>query len=190
MKYSGLFLKMTTACASPLLVAAICSPESQNACREHLLRLQRLDFSAVTDFYLLDLRIAEVVCDNSPDGLFAAGVSVRVDGMPVSTGGVIGSPRQKILSAEDVEAEDLGNGLSLLSFAGGPGLLAACPLDTATRLYRSLENINDPKDRSLFILSALSKLSVDTFMLVQDGSGPRNQENIFFSLDGKILSEL
>jgi hypothetical protein len=181
------FLEKTVTVESyPIAICGICDRDRKQESQDKLLELTKIKFNGLKDPFFIDYQLAERVRNISPSYIKALGVSIDIDGVHQSTGGIIGSPRADISSSnEDIEC--VGEGLVVVSIPGGPGFIAGSDEDTARKIYEeSMLEDRSGTDRMMRVLSNIIKYHVGLAIIVTDGCGPDSRGSAATVENGRI----
>ncbi|MCL2852485.1 MAG: hypothetical protein FWE20_05550 [Defluviitaleaceae bacterium] len=178
----GFLLSLSTQCGVKLLAGGLCRVGYEERSRNDLRGLSRIEFRENDDIYDIDYRLARAVVEGCGDYVWAVGVTANLPNMPMSTGGVIGSPHRDIVSAE-ARAEYIGHGLYMRAFPGGPGCVAMCGGEYVLQYFEFELYSQDKKAEALS--EYLHKQCVETFLVVTDGAGPHAKGSVILMVDGK-----
>lgn len=172
MKLSSFIFKSRTLQGFPVIVAGIC-PQNFQPMASSAMKKIIVGFHAesITNGFELDYKLAQYVCSKTPEYIFALGVSIFVPGIKEPSGGIIGNPRESILSACG-SIESIGNNLSLLAYPGGPGVVIESPPEKAADIL----NIANAKGKSdiettFQIAKIILSQSIANAIIISDGSG-------------------
>ena len=151
-------------------VGGLCLAGSEAACQEAMGALAELKL-ADQGIYEVDYALARAIQAHAPLELHIAGATLATgadlpDG--VRTGGVLGSPREEIASAEEA-LEPLPEGLFQCAIPGGPGIVAQAPKEAVTQALEGLRQLGSPSCRG--VLGILEQASIPTALVVFDGTG-------------------
>lgn len=124
--------------------------------------------------YLLNARVASL----APDYVYGLALSVNVENAKGFTGGIIGKPGS-LGQTSDGLCQNIGNGLSVVSLPGGPGMLIRGSTSTIKSIFINIvlgENrLISPKG----IIKELQNHGVDIALIVTDGTGSKQKGTIF-----------
>lgn len=122
------------------------------------------------DCFELDYRLADHLKKIDTTDIFALGITIKVSNIEGPTGGIIGGLSQQISSADGI-SEDLGNGLSVAAYPGGPGLVVQT---TPKKAQEILESVN-PGEEGLAPLMILKdkviENNINVGIMLTDGTG-------------------
>ncbi len=156
-----------------IVVAGICEAGTRAYWQERFGQLETLGLHSAYDIYDVDEMLAGALSSLATDTLVMVGASAWAPDLEktlgLSTGGVLGDPREENSSAQG-ECEVLENGFAVYTAPGGPGLAAlAAPeeLCQGAELGRGDFLLNGGRNWPLL----LRHWGVDTGILVLDGTG-------------------
>lgn len=164
--YEVFYVRIATQSRVPLLAGGICQNDAKKEAIKGFLSLSRLTFGAWDNAYRIDRRLAEALEACSSPGVLAAGACVRIGEDMPRTGGVIGAPHRGIASA-DGSLEEIAPGFYLSAKPGGPGFIIRCGDETATKIWKQCGPLMSPEEH----MACFAEFSVQTYLLVTDGSG-------------------
>lgn len=136
-------------------------------------------FNALADLVIeehtllgIDDCLARALTALGDETLILAGASLNAGDLPEGrTGGVLGSPRETIQSA-DGSCDDLPDGFSLWAAPGGPGLAARGTEEQIRRFLEGTNLLGGVRRRGPQLLyRKLLENGLDTGLLVLDGTG-------------------
>ncbi|WP_068747878.1 hypothetical protein [Thermovenabulum gondwanense] len=173
MNLSSFALKSRIYDGFQIIIAGICPIEEILETKRILNEIGR-DFSAkgIKDGFELDYKLAKHFCNETPKNLFALGVSIFVPWIKEASGGIIGSPREKISSAQGI-IENIGNNLSLIAFPGGPGIVIEGSIEKAMKILQFIEFNKTNNDLEKIYQIALNVMteSIPNAIIISDGCG-------------------
>ncbi|MCL1992743.1 MAG: hypothetical protein FWG66_07335 [Spirochaetes bacterium] len=183
----GFALRLQARCGTPLLAGVLCRAGFERQSRRDILSLYALEFSAGESIYDIDYKLAQAVKKHCGEYICAAGVSACLPWAQNRTGGIIGSPHLEVASA-DGRLEPIGESLFLQTFPGGPGYVALCHEKTA--LEELALGLADglSHDQPGVLAKLLRGISIDTFLIVTDGSGANAKGSVFLEVCGEQSS--
>ncbi|MHC6181215.1 hypothetical protein ACYUJ6_15410 [Clostridium sp. JNZ X4-2] len=168
-------VKTVTVESYPMVICGICDENKKKESLDKILELKKIKFNGLKDPFFIDYKLADRVKTISPDYIKALGVSINIDGVRQSTGGIIGSPGEDI-SSSDKDIECLEGGLVVVSVPGGPGFIIGSDENTAKKIYEeSMLEDKSVSHRMLNILSNMMKYHVNLGLIVTDGCGPNSR---------------
>ncbi|MEL7622610.1 MAG: hypothetical protein AAGU12_03370 [Clostridiales bacterium] len=172
-QYEGLALSVPACDGLKIAVGGICRKGYVSYWRRRFQELKQLRMHPAYDIYDVDLMLAQALASLSTDSLLLTGASAYAPGLAktagLSTGGVLGDPRQESSSAKD-DCQQLSQDFAMYSAAGGPGLAAIADFATLRELaHRGKEDFLYFGGRNWPAL--LRQYQVDTGILVLDGTG-------------------
>ena len=169
-EWEGFAVAVTTRQGYSLAAGGICERGTAAYWKERFYALAAVKIDG--DIRATDLALARALQDLAEDSLCLAGCSVNTGtGLPagIRTGGVLGCPREAPASAKDA-CEELPDGFSLFTAAGGPGLAALAEPATTERAVAGVRELG--KDASATdIGNCLASFGLKTFLFVADGTG-------------------
>lgn len=115
---------------------------------------------------LLNKKIAYL----SPDYIQGLALSIKVDGASGPTGGIIGNPSEVGETATG-RVGSIGNGLSTIALAGGPGMLIEGETATLKSIFTNIVLGQNRLVSMKRIREELKKHKVNLAIIVTDGSG-------------------
>ncbi len=172
-EYEGVALRIAARDGLQIAAGGICQKGWGAYWRQRFQRLERLGLHTAYDVCDVDQILALALTSLSTASLLLAGASAYAPGLQktrgLSSGGVLGDPRQESSSAED-SCQMLSHGFSMYTAAGGPGLAAIADFATLRELAQR------GKDDFLYCggrnwQALLQQYQVDTGILVLDGTG-------------------
>lgn len=172
-QYEGVALYIPARDGLKIAVGGICHKGFASYWRQRFQELEKLGLHPAYDVYDVDLMLAQALASLSADSLLLAGASAYAPGLAktagLSTGGVLGDPRQQSSSAAD-DCQQLPQGFAMYAAAGGPGLAAIADFATLRELaHRGKEDFLYFGGKNW--QSLLRQYQVDTGILVLDGTG-------------------
>lgn len=170
----GFYNKIICTSGEEILIAGLCKKGTGRDNLEKCSAFINLSFNE-DDAYDVDYKLAEKIKAVFNEAVYAAGASVKAEHIiSQSTGGVIGSPKEHVKSA-DGDIEYIGNGLYLLSLPEGPGVAAKCEKEIMYQIYSIIKNSKEGKQEcNLKITEYLNKCNITNYLIVNDGSGENN----------------
>jgi hypothetical protein len=138
--------------------------------RELAESVAQLELRHAADPHELDYLLATHVCAHCAAGILVLGLSVRVPGFPGPAGGILGSPHRAIGSARGL-AESIGDGFSVATRPGGPGIALAGTAGQARQLLSTAGAAEDGMDGLQRIGEAAVEAGIRLAVLVADGTG-------------------
>ena len=181
LRYGGFSQRLAAECGTPLLAGGLCAAGYEEQSRDDLLKLSCIKFNKDDDIYDIDFRLAQAVRLCCGKYVFAVGVSAALPDIPYATGGVIGSPHMEAASADSC-VRDIGNGLYVRAFPGGPGCVAAVRREV---LECWDYDLHPPENRVNALAGHLRDYGAGAFIIVSDGSGP-SAEGVFIIETGGV----
>lgn len=171
MKLCSLLIKGFTGQHLPYAGAIICPVEAKHKVGETV-KAHMKDFKAGEDIdcFELDYRLASHLKKLDPADIYALGVTIRVNNIPGPAGGVIGSLSRRIASARGI-SQDLGNGLSVAAYPGGPGLVVRASPEMARNLLKSVNPGDEGLVPLLVLKNKILENSISLGIMLTDGTG-------------------
>lgn len=171
----GFYNKIICASTEEILIAGLCKKGTGRINFEKCSAFINLSFDKKDDAYDIDYKLAIKIKETFDEDSYAVGASVKAEHIILnSTGGVIGSPKEPVKSA-DGDIEYIGHGLYLLSLPEGPGVAAQCEKGIMDDICFIIKNDNAGKlERNLKIIEYLNKCNIKNYLIVNDGSGENN----------------
>lgn len=131
--------------------------------------------------YLLNTRIASL----APPYVQGLALSVCVDGALGPTGGIIGNPSHTGDTATGASSS-LGNGLSAIALAGGPGMLIEGDAATVKSIFTNIALGQNRLVSMKRILDELERHEIHRAILVTDGTGKGQKGMILIYWDDRM----
>ena len=153
-------------------------------------KIQALANLSVQDHSLfgIDYSLAAALSELGDETLVLAGASVNtgdVFGEEERTGGVLGSPRAEIRSA-DGTCDALQDGFHLWAEPGGPGLAAYGEEDTVKHALMQIRSLEGSQRTPQRIEQVLRSNGLETGLLVFDGTGKHTHGFVMAFSDGTV----
>ncbi|MDR1731678.1 MAG: hypothetical protein LBR61_06240 [Synergistaceae bacterium] len=155
----------------PFAAGGFCQSGTERLCEEEMRRLEHLNLSSCRDLFLLDKKAAEAVQERAKSFIYAVGITFRHPEICASTGGVLGNPNREGRSSEGT-TEDIGNGFSMFSHPGGPGVVIRGDAETLEPLARMSFNGLKGGKKAEIAEAVLRENAVEVYMILTDGTGP------------------
>lgn len=171
-EYESFVVKLVTRQGYPLAAGGICLPGFAKRWRR---RFELLTELRVGDhsLYGIDFALARALAELGNESLVLAGATVDTKDVfeaPERTGGVLGSPSEKIRSANG-SCESLLEGFHLWAVPGGPGLAASGSEETLQGFAERTGLFENRQVAPSHIYRELKEAGLETGMLVYDGTG-------------------
>lgn len=136
-------------------------------------KLRKMKIKMVDDPFYIDYIMAVYIQKICAHTIYGVGLSIKIPGIVSSTGGIIGSPHKSPSSAEGL-GEDIGHGLSVAAYPGGPGLIIEGKTNEAETILKVVEQessgihvLEKMKDKAL-------GLGIRKAVMICDGTGKNN----------------
>lgn len=136
-------------------------------------KLRKIKINIVDDPFYIDYIMGTYIQKICADTIYGVGLSIKIPGLISSTGGIIGSPHTSSSSAEGL-SENIGRGLSVAAYPGGPGLIIEGNTNEAETILKVVEQgssgiyvLEKMKDKAL-------ALGIRKAVMICDGSGKNN----------------
>lgn len=154
-----------------LICVGLCPPARVAEAVAFTESLRELRLCCESDVVEIDRRPAALLAERAPNWLEAVGVSLHVPGAPGPTGGIIGSPRDDVVSAHGA-CRLPGGDLSVCALPGGPGLVAAADPVCVEALLDGVGAGAWGRDVLDEVRAKLDASRVPVAIAVCDGTGP------------------
>lgn len=183
-------VKTVTVESYPIVICGVCNKNKKKESLDKILELKKIKFNGLKDPFFIDYKLAHRVKTISPHYIKTLGVSINIDGVRQSTGGIIGSPREDI-SSSDKDIECLEGGLVVVSVPGGPGFIIGSNENTAKKIYEeSMLEDKSASHRMFNILSNMMKYHVNLGLIITDGCGPNSRGSAVTIENDKICMKI
>lgn len=164
--------KGTTKQGYQIVGAGICSEENSDDIGEAFENINGIDMKIndTNNPYLIDKVLFESIMSISPENVLAIGASFHVPEVTERTGGILGNPSLEMDSADGL-GENIGNGLSVAAYPGGPGII----IEGDCHLAKEIISMVNPEQRGNLVvkilIDAFQEKNVELAIIVIDGSG-------------------
>lgn len=126
------------------------------------------------DCYDIDYILYQAISSVKSDSILAAGCNISIDWMYENSGGIIGSPHLNAESSTN-SIEMINNDLAMYSSPGNIGFIAECSMTTMDSILQIIDFSLAGEELVKDVLSILSRLCINTAILITDGSGPTSK---------------
>lgn len=136
-------------------------------------KIRKLKIKTVDDPFYIDYMLGVYIQKTCAESIYGVGVSIKVPGLTSSSGGIIGSPHAPPTSAEGL-SEDIGLGLSVAAYPGGPGLI----IEGNTNEAETILKVVSQESSGIHVLEKMKDealaLGIRKAVMICDGSGKNN----------------
>lgn len=163
---------ITAGDGSIIAVAGLCGAGKRGGCEVRLAALKALDFTGL-DYIAIDRHLAERLQEIYCRDGYIVGASVNVPSAQAlpRTGGVLGSPREPVVSS-DSQMEWSEEGFWIYSQPGGPGFSVAASQAQAEKVLADFRLAAPSGDREADCLEeCFAREGISTYVIICDGSG-------------------
>lgn len=133
-------------------------------------KLRLFKFHVIDNPFYIDYMLASCVRSMDISNIYGLGLSLCVPGISGPTGGIIGNPNCSISSAQGI-SEDMGNGLSVAAYPGGPGIIIEGSSEKAETILCSVMQGDGGLNCLNKLLNICIRNSIKIAIMVTDGSG-------------------
>jgi len=176
-------LEVFTMLNDKILITGISTESNNNLYFNNLInkfKNWKLPESAKNEAFLIDYYLSKELTEDTPKKILALGASFKADLRKGCSGGIIGDPHSESRSINE-KAEKLTNGLVLMGFPGGPGIVIRGTIQEAEVIMLSVSTFKKKEDTKMMevISQTAEEIGVSYLIAVSDGSG---------YTDGSVLS--
>lgn len=173
-------LKTTTLDGYSVVVGGICPSGMKEEAVNYYKNIDKMKLGQSKDEFLIDYTLANAITYLSPKWAFLVGASICIEGVNISTGGIIGNPFKEYESSDE-DIEEIKEGLHLISFSGGPGVAFAGRYSEGLILKDMILNYKTVKSsRVEDLINRIDEIT-NLYVLVTDGCGTTNCGGIYIS---------
>lgn len=170
--FATFLMKDYTKDGYPIAMAGICPFGLTHSMKIELQNLmQNYSFPKTKDIFEIDYFMANYFSQKAPSYILAWGITLHIPGNPGPTGGIIGNPHIDINSA-DGSSEDIGNGLSVAAYPGGPGIVIAGNSAMAKKILNQVKPAQGGKTPLMLMAKNALDIYIPTAIMITDGTGP------------------
>lgn len=153
-----------------IAIGALCGIGLLDSLNDSLSRFANWNFVNTRDAVDIDLQLAHAISSLLPVDTTAAAASIHLwDGGCIS-GGVIGAPHAKPLSAIG-SLEEIASGVWCWSVSSGPGFVVSCARENALHLANAVYAAKDSNGSWRAFQSQLGAHHMGEYLYVTDGCG-------------------
>lgn len=158
----------------PVLGAGIYPYYTNNDIIYLLSSINKFKIDLLDDPFYIDYALASYINKICPNNIYALGLSINLPNISSQTGGIIGNPHNRGSSAEGL-SEDIGNGLSVAAYPGGPGVAIYGSAEEAELILKTVKPEEGGKEKLDRMTDKAKELGIDIAIMISDGTGVKSQ---------------